>query len=125
MAHRPSVLLLILLALFLIACAEQGAESEALREYARNATPENADLSEIYQRSCKTCHARTQSGAPLTGDAERWDALLTEKGMDSLVHNTIDGFGGMPPMGHCMDCGRDEFEALIRFMATPPEEPQA
>jgi cytochrome c5 len=31
----------------------------------------------------------------------------------------INGFGGMPPLGMCMDCSAEEFEALIVFMASP------
>ena len=31
--------------------------------------------------------------------------------------NTINGFNGMPPLGMCMDCGEEEFVALINFMA--------
>lgn len=40
--------------------------------------------------------------------------------MDQLLDSVIDGFGGMPPMGLCMDCDADQFEALIDFMVTPP-----
>jgi cytochrome c5 len=56
------------------------------------------------------------TGAPLTGDKSAWAARL-EKGMNTLVDNTVNGFGGMPPYGLCMDCDADQFEALIRFMA--------
>jgi cytochrome c5 len=40
------------------------------------------------------------------------------KGMDTLVDNVVNGFGGMPPFGLCMDCDVAQFEALINFMAT-------
>ena len=40
-----------------------------------------------------------------------------EKGMNTLVDNVVNGFGGMPPFGLCMDCSAEEFEALILFMA--------
>ena len=40
------------------------------------------------------------------------------KGMDVLVDNVVNGFGGMPPFGLCMDCDAAQFDALIRFMAT-------
>jgi cytochrome c5 len=42
-----------------------------------------------------------------------------DKGMNVLVDNVINGYGGMPPLGLCMECDADQFEALIRFMATP------
>jgi cytochrome c5 len=39
------------------------------------------------------------------------------KGMNTLVDNVINGFGGMPPFGLCMDCEPAQFEELILFMA--------
>ena len=61
--------------------------------------------------------ARTIStGAPLTGDTRAW-AERMDKGMGVLVDNVVNGFGGMPPFGLCMDCDADQFEALIVFMA--------
>jgi cytochrome c5 len=56
------------------------------------------------------------TGAPLTGDVAAWDTRL-EKGADVLLENVINGFGGMPPFGMCMDCDADQFDALIQFMA--------
>ena len=58
---------------------------------------------------------RCAGGAPRTGTSE-WDSRMA-KGMDTLLDNTINGYKGMPPLGMCMDCGEEEFEALIRFMA--------
>ena len=63
------------------------------------------------------------TGAPLTGDEKAW-MLRYEKGMPLLVDNVINGFGGMPALGLCMDCSADEFEALIAFMAEPAEGEQ-
>ena len=40
-----------------------------------------------------------------------------EKGINTLLDNVVNGFGGMPPFGLCMDCDADQFEALILFMA--------
>ena len=51
----------------------------------------------------------------MTGDRAAWSARM-DKGMNVLVDNVINGIGGMPPLGMCMDCGADEFEALILFM---------
>jgi cytochrome c5 len=36
-----------------------------------------------------------------------------------LLDRTISGYKGMPPLGSCAECTEQEFEALIRFMATP------
>jgi len=78
--------------------------------------PADADLAALYNRSCRSCHRSGAGGAPRTGDADAWTPRLT-KGMDTLVDNTVKGFRGMPPYGLCMDCERQQFEALIRFMA--------
>ena len=57
------------------------------------------------------------TGAPLTGDTGSWAELIEESGYDGLVNNVINGKGGMPPFGLCMECGPDDFNQLIQFMA--------
>ena len=42
-----------------------------------------------------------------------------DKGINVLLDNVINGYGGMPPFGLCMDCDAAQFEGLIRFMAKP------
>jgi len=37
--------------------------------------------------------------------------------MPAMIDSVINGAGGMPPLGMCMDCSEEQFEALIRFMA--------
>jgi len=56
------------------------------------------------------------TGAPLTGDKSAW-APRVDKGMDVLLGSVVNGFGGMPPFGLCMDCSTEQFTALIQFMA--------
>lgn len=80
--------------------------------------PEDPDLASTYKQTCFACHARGQSGAPLTGAGDAWAARMA-KGMDTLLNNTLHGYRGMPPLGACMDCSDEEFIALIQFMATP------
>jgi cytochrome c5 len=108
----------LLLALGLGACGEQTTSTGAGAEAASRAlTPGDPAIAAIYQRSCRNCHSVAATGAPLTGDVPAWAPRL-EKGMDALVDNVVNGFGGMPPFGLCMDCDVDQFEALTRFMAT-------
>jgi cytochrome c5 len=83
------------------------------------AQPADAALAEIYNRSCRSCHATGASKAPLTTDVAGWQPRLA-KGMDTLLDHTINGFQGMPPMGMCFDCDEAQFEALILFMAGAP-----
>ena len=108
---------LALLVLALSACAQRNegiseADSKLLR-------PADAELSAIYDRSCRSCHTLASTGSPLTGDSAAWAPRL-DKGMEQLLDNVINGFGGMPPLGLCMDCNAEQFEALINFMAAAP-----
>jgi cytochrome c5 len=109
-------------ALFLLAClvaacgGSEQADTAALELAARTLVPANSELAEIYNRSCRSCHTVAATGSPLTGDTAAW-APRMEKGMNTLVDNVINGFGGMPPFGLCMDCEPAQFEELILFMA--------
>ena len=111
-----------LLALLLVACQGEGGGggTASLETASRSLQPADSALAETYNRSCRSCHTVAATGAPLTGDANAW-AERYEKGMSTLVDNVINGYGGMPALGLCMDCSADQFEALIDFMATPPE----
>ncbi len=103
-------------ALLLTACgaeAPQGGLSDADSAAMQPADPA---LAEIYNRSCRSCHTLAATGSPLTGDRAAW-APRMEKGINTLLDNVVNGFGGMPPFGLCMDCDADQFEALILFMA--------
>ncbi len=117
---RPfmTILVSVLLSGWLGGCGKNGGTVPAAMESASRAlTPGDKALAGIYDRSCRSCHTIAATGAPLTGDRAAWETRL-EKGMNTLVDNVVNGFGGMPPFGMCMDCGHEEFEALIVFMAT-------
>jgi cytochrome c5 len=120
---RLTTLLAVVLSGCLIGCGETGNDDLAgLESASRLISPADTALAEIYHRSCRSCHTIAATGAPLTGDRAAWSARL-DKGMTTLVDNVINGFGGMPPFGMCMDCGVEEFEALIVFMANPEQAP--
>ena len=116
---RPhlTILVSITVSACLIGCGEPGSNDlAALESASRSISPADPAVAEIYDRSCRSCHTIAATGAPLTGDSAAWSERL-DKGMTTLVDNVINGFGGMPPFGMCMDCGPEEFEALIAFMA--------
>ena len=98
-------------------CGEGPAAPVATEAHSRTLQPQDKALAAIYQRSCASCHTVAATGAPLTGDSVAWEPRMA-KGMDTLVDNVVNGFGGMPPFGLCMDCDVIQFEALINFMAT-------
>ena len=114
--------LLIGLSLALVACGggSSGSGSAISESASRALAPSDAALAEIYNRSCRSCHTISATGAPLTGDVAAWSERMN-KGMNTLVDNVVNGFGGMPPYGMCMDCDAEQFEALILFMAEGPQ----
>lgn len=128
--YLSRVVLTVMLALGLVACgaepqskSESGSESsgvsgEAIQPAVSPTALKPADpvIAEIYNRSCRSCHAQGAARAPLTGDTAAWAPRL-EQGMEVLVDHTIDGFQGMPPGGMCFECDRETYRALIEFMA--------
>ncbi|GAB5451678.1 MAG: cytochrome c5 family protein [Halioglobus sp.] len=109
---------LLLVLISLAACSDGGESGQASMEISsRNLAPADKQLAAVYNRSCRSCHTVAATGSPLTGDATAWEPRM-KKGMSTLVDNVVNGFGGMPPFGLCMDCDAEQFEALIHFMAT-------
>jgi len=80
--------------------------------------PSDPALAASYERSCMLCHTQAESGAPLAGAASAWAPRL-QKGMDTLLVHTENGFNAMPARGQCADCSPQDLRALIAFMATP------
>ena len=101
----------------LAGCGDGPAGPPAAEAVSRTLQPQDAALAAIYQRSCASCHTVAATGAPLTGDVAQWKPRMA-KGLNALLDNVVNGFGGMPPFGLCMDCDAAQFEALILFMAT-------
>ena len=116
-ATIPSVLFhtatLTLLGALLAGCGEE-AKPPAPATF--TAMPADAALAQVYDSSCKLCHANPGAGAPLTGDANAW-APRVAQGADTLLDHAINGYNGMPPMGLCMHCSEEQFLALIAFMS--------
>lgn len=117
-----SGLFILFASLLLVGCSDTPADPKVLEARSKNLVPLDPRLAEIYERSCRTCHVSNETGAPLTGDRRAWEERL-EQGMPTLVRHVVEGFGGMPPYGMCMECQREDFNALIQFMATASENP--
>lgn len=78
--------------------------------------PADAHLAQLYSHSCKSCHTKPESTAPLVHDRSAWN-MLWSKGLSVLRDHTIVGFRAMPAGGQCTVCTPQEYENLIRFMA--------
>ena len=72
---------------------------------------------ELYESSCQICHATGAGDAPKSFDKEDWAPRL-EKGKDVLLNNAVAGFKGMPPLGMCSDCTKEDLVDLIDYMST-------
>jgi cytochrome c5 len=70
----------------------------------------------IHHQICATCHARPGIGVPLVGDELAW-AARRSRGLDALVESTINGVGGMPPLGTCSYCTQEDLELLVAYLA--------
>lgn len=103
----------VVLAALLGACDEPARTDTAART-APTIPPD--ELGALYLQTCMACHTSPGSGAPQAGDRAAWAPRLRQ-GMEVLLDHTIEGYEGMPPLGSCMDCSAEQFEALIRFMA--------
>ncbi|MCH8176006.1 MAG: cytochrome c5 family protein [Proteobacteria bacterium] len=80
------------------------------------AESENFDAEAKYQTTCFACHGTGAAHSPEVGDVIEWEIRL-EKGLDTLVQNTIDGLNGiMPRRGLCADCSDEDLRAIVEYM---------
>ncbi len=68
-----------------------------------------------FERSCILCHVNGEGGAPRIGHIDEWQSRL-QQGSEVLLIHTIEGFNAMPPLGYCMSCEREDFQAMIQLM---------
>lgn len=107
---------LLLLVLSLLTACDDTPKPPPERTAAATAMPADPALAQVYDASCKLCHANPAAGAPLAGDKAAWSPRVAQ-GADTLLDHSINGYNGMPPMGLCMQCSEEQFLALISFMA--------
>lgn len=67
-------------------------------------------------RSCALCHVEGVANAPVVGDSAEWQRRLAQ-GEETVMRNVIEGINSMPPLGYCMSCEREDFRAMVAFMA--------
>lgn len=79
--------------------------------------------SEIYQSTCTACHGQGVMNAPRSGDEEVWEALLSERGLDGLVENAINGKAAMPPRGGDPSLSDEEVRSAVVYMLEEAGQP--
>jgi len=72
---------------------------------------------QVYNNSCRSCHAAGVAGAPKLGDAKNWKKRIN-KGVEVLYISAIKGVPAtaMPPKGACAKCSDSELKAAVDFM---------
>jgi cytochrome c5 len=78
--------------------------------------PPPSRAAEVFQLVCAQCHARAGLDVPQIGDAAAWQERAA-RGAEALLASTVEGRGGMPPLGSCSFCTEQELRELIALLA--------
>jgi cytochrome c5 len=76
--------------------------------------PASIDGAGIYAQVCQACHMSGAAGAPIPG-TDLW-AERSQKGLEELAYNAINGINAMPAKGGRMDLSDAEVTAAVEHM---------
>ena len=91
-------------------------ETAAIDRTAAPAGPRAA--SDVYQSVCAACHNTGAAGAPRLTDSGEWQQRFGDKGLDTLVKHSIEGFQGMPARGGNATLTDEEVAQTVSYMLT-------
>jgi len=80
------------------------------------APAEPKPASEVYTSVCAACHDAGVAGAPRADDGDEWSRRLDEKGLDTLVSHSINGFQAMPARGGNPNLSDEEVATTVAYM---------
>jgi len=118
------IVVIVLLAVYVNNTTRTGAGTDSLSEAAvaaRTAPVAQVDIrdanaprvyktgEEVFKAVCTTCHTAGVAGAPKFGNAGDWAPRIAE-GYDTLLHNALNGKGGMPARGGTSPDDYSDFE---------------
>lgn len=72
--------------------------------------------SEVYTSVCAACHNAGVAGAPRADDGDEWARRLDEKGLDTLVSHSINGFQAMPARGGNPNLSDEEVAGTVAYI---------
>ncbi len=75
---------------------------------------EALDVKKAYEANCAMCHSADGMGAPVIGDKDAW-AAVTDKGMDAVYKNGIEGINGMPGLGGS-SLSTTDFKSVVDYI---------
>lgn len=72
---------------------------------------------EIYEKYCAGCHTTGAGGAPKIGDVVAWNEKM-KPGIKTLYTNALNGIGGMPKKGTCINCTTEEIQYAVDYIVS-------
>ncbi|MFK3988756.1 c-type cytochrome [Psychrobacter sp. NPDC064578] len=76
-----------------------------------------ADIAATYDNSCAACHDSGALNAIKKGDSAKWQQLIEQKSMPTLINSVKSGMTQMPAGGLCNSCSDDDYRKLIEYMS--------
>ena len=79
-----------------------------------------ADVTNItttYNNSCAACHDSGALNAIKKGDSKKWQQLIQQKTMPTLIKSVKNGMTQMPAGGLCDHCSDEDYRKLIEYMS--------
>ena len=76
-----------------------------------------ADTATTYNNSCAACHDSGALNAIKKGDSAKWQQLINQKSMPTLIKSVKNGMTQMPAGGLCNNCSDDDYRKLIEYMS--------
>ena len=76
-----------------------------------------ADIAATYDNSCAACHDSGALNAIRKGDSDKWQQLIKQKSMPTLINSVKSGMTQMPAGGLCNSCSDDDYRKLIEYMS--------
>ncbi len=76
-----------------------------------------ADIATSYDNSCAACHDSGALNAIKKGDSAKWQQLIKQKSMPTLINSVKNGMTQMPAGGLCNSCSDDDYRKLIEYMS--------
>lgn len=75
------------------------------------------DIAATYDNSCAACHDSGALNAIKKGDSAKWQQLIKQKSMPTLINSVKSGMTQMPAGGLCNSCSDDDYRKLIEYMS--------
>ncbi|MDN3397989.1 c-type cytochrome [Psychrobacter sp. APC 3426] len=76
-----------------------------------------ANVADTYNNSCAACHDSGALNAIKKGDSAKWQQLIKQKSMPTLINSVKSGMTQMPAGGLCNSCSDEDYRKLIEYMS--------